>query len=76
MTARPGKRLDIAIGERVRRAALEGEIIRSGPEAAQFHRAFPGSGLSTTEISEKLVRAALKAGVATELCAPDEASVS
>jgi hypothetical protein len=73
VTARSGKDLvDIAIRKRVLRAVLEGEIIRSGPEAARLDRACPGSGLSTTEISELLVRVALKAGVATELCPPDE----
>jgi hypothetical protein len=72
-TARPGEALEGAIRKRVLCAVLEGEIIRSGPEAAKLNRTFPGSGLSTTEISEKLVRAALKAGVATELCPPEEA---
>jgi hypothetical protein len=63
--------LDVAVQEQVERALHDGGIIRSGPDAASLAKRFPTSGLTTAEISEMLVRAALKAGVATELCQPD-----
>lgn len=60
-----------AVQELVRHALRDGRIIRSGPEAASLARRYPGAGLTTSEISEMLVRAALKAGVATELSQPE-----
>ena len=67
-----GKRLlDVAVQEQVQCALDDGSIIRSGPVAARLAKRFPTSGLTTTQISEIIVRAALKAGVATELCQPD-----
>jgi hypothetical protein len=63
--------LDVAVQEQIQRALDDGGIIRSGPDAARLAKRFPASGLTTTQISEMLVRAALKAGVATELCQPD-----
>ena len=63
--------LDVAVQEQIQRALDDGSIIRSGPVAARLARRFPTSGLTTTQISEMLVRAALKAGVAAELCQPD-----
>ena len=63
--------LDVAVQEEIQRALHVGGLIRSGPDAARLARRFPTSGLTTTQISELLVRAALKAGVATELCQPD-----
>jgi hypothetical protein len=63
--------LDVAVQEQVQHALDAGSIIRSGPDAASLAKRFPTSGLTTMQISEMLVRAALKAGVATELCQPD-----
>jgi hypothetical protein len=63
--------LDVAVQEQIQRALDDGGIIRSGPDAAVLAKRFPTSGLTTAQISEMLVRAALKAGVATELCQPD-----
>jgi hypothetical protein len=63
--------LDVAVQKQIQHALDSGSIIRSGPDAARLAKRFPTSGLTTTQISEMLVRAALKAGVATELCQPD-----
>jgi hypothetical protein len=63
--------LDVAVQEQIQRALDDGSIIRSGPDAARLAKRFPTAGLTAVQISEMLVRAALKAGVATELCQPD-----
>jgi hypothetical protein len=65
------ERLNNAIRERVADAIRDGQVIRSGPEAARLARTYAGSGLSTAQVSELLVRAALAAGVATELSSSD-----
>lgn len=59
--------LDEAIRRLVAEAVEEGGIIRSGPEAARLAGAYGTSGLSGAEIAERLARAAVAAGVPTEL---------
>jgi hypothetical protein len=65
------KLLDEAIERLVADARQDGGLIRTGPEAGRLARTYPGSGLSPVEVAEVLVRAALAAGVATELSRPE-----
>ena len=66
-----GQLLNDAIRHLVAEAIQSGGIIRIGPEAARLANTYTGSGLSTAEISELVMRAAVSAGVTTELCPPD-----
>jgi hypothetical protein len=63
--------LDDAVRQLIEDTRHNGGVVRTGPEAARLLRTYPNSGLLASEVTERLVHAALEAGVAVELCRPD-----
>jgi hypothetical protein len=63
--------LDDAIRHLIEDTMHDGGIVRTGPEAARLLRTYPHSGLLLSEVTERLVHEALRAGAAVELCRPD-----
>jgi hypothetical protein len=71
VTAVALRQLDDAIRKLVAGAIEDRSSIRSSTEAGRLAGEYSGAGLSTTEISELLVRAASAAGVGTQLYVTD-----
>jgi hypothetical protein len=66
--------IDRLIGEEIKRviadAKLDGGMISTGECIAQILRAYGGSSLSEIEITDRIIIAASKAGVAVEIGRP------
>jgi hypothetical protein len=62
------------IWEEIRRTVADaiesGYCLRAGPSAAAIARAYPGCGMSPSEIAERIVEAAVHARVAVEISRP------
>lgn len=58
----------------IARAIRDGSVLQTGPVAIDITHSFPACGLSTAQIAEQLVEAAVRAGVPLELSTPTVAN--